>query len=541
MNLKVNKITIVGGGSAGWMVAATMKSVFPEKEVVVIESPDTPTIGVGESTLGFMNDWLRLIGLPKEEFMSECDAIYKLSIKFRDFYEKGSGSFHYPFTRPITDSIPGMGQTEDWYVKKMLHPETNVGDYTDTFYPVSHLLPENKFTNKFQDEDGKVLFDSSVGSALHFDANMFGAWLKNNFCLPKGVILKTNTVKDYSVSDLGIDYLVLDNDEKVYSDLFIDCTGFHSILIGKALNEEWIDYSDKIPNNRAWATQIQYTDKNKQMEPFTTCTAIENGWVWNIPSWQRIGTGYVYSDKFISPEDALKQFKEYLKTDYVTAYDAERDVENLKFKDVKFKVGIHKRTWVKNVVALGLSAGFIEPLESNGLFTVHKFLEYLCSTLEREKISQWDRDAYNTVTFEQFNLFADFVTLHYALSIREDTEYWKNATGRSYYPDIINSGYSIASTPIDLIARKFYLFKWGSRNEYGGPASGLSCVATGLNYPIISATEIYTNQISLGYDVKSKIEYFSQIWNTNKERWASLAKDLPTVYEHLSNTLYKDK
>jgi len=541
MNLKINKITIVGGGSAGWMVAATMKSVFPEKEVVVIESPDTPTVGVGESTLGFMNDWLRLIGLSKEEFMSECDAIYKLSIKFRDFYEKGSGSFHYPFTRPITDSIQGIGQTEDWYIKKMLYPETNVGDYTDTFYPVSHLLPENKFTNKFQDEDGKILFDSSVGSALHFDANMFGAWLKNNFCLPKGVILKINTVKDYSVSDLGIDYLVLDNDEKVYSDLFIDCTGFHSILIGKALNEEWIDYSDRIPNNRAWATQIQYTDKNKQMEPFTTCTAIENGWVWNIPSWQRIGTGYVYSDKFISPEDALKQFKEYLKTDYVTAYDPERDVENLNFKDVKFKVGIHKRTWVKNVVALGLAAGFIEPLESNGLFTVHKFLEYLCSTLEREKISQWDRDAYNTVTFEQFNLFADFVTLHYALSIREDTEYWKNATGKSYYPEIINSNYSIASTPIDLIARKFYIFKWGSRNEYGGPASGLSCVATGLNYPIISATEVYTNQISLGQDIKSKTEYLSQIWDNNKERWAILAKDLPTVYDHLSSTLYKDK
>jgi len=196
MNLIVNKVVVVGGGSAGWMAAATIKSVFPEKEVIVIESPDTPTVGVGESTLGFMNDWLRLIGLPKEKFMAECDAIYKLSIKFRDFYEKGSGSFHYPFTRPIVDSIKGMGETEDWYVKKMFNPETPVEDYTDTFYPVSHLLPENKFTNIFKDKDGTVLFDSSVGSALHFDASMFGAWLRENFCLPKGVILKTNTVKD---------------------------------------------------------------------------------------------------------------------------------------------------------------------------------------------------------------------------------------------------------------------------------------------------------------------------------------------------------
>jgi len=541
MNLIVNKVVVVGGGSAGWMAAATIKSVFPEKEVVVIESPDTPTVGVGESTLGFMNDWLRLIGLPKEKFMAECDAIYKLSIKFRDFYEKGSGSFHYPFTRPIVDSIKGMGETEDWYVKKMLNPETPVEDYTDTFYPVSHLLPENKFANIFKDEDGTVLFDSKVDSALHFDASMFGAWLRENLCLPKGVILKTNTVKDWSLSDSGIDYLLLDNGEKVYSDLFIDCTGFHSILIRKALQEEWIDYSNKIPNNRAWATQIPYADKNKEMEPYTTCTAIENGWVWNIPSWKRIGTGYVYSDKFISPEDALKQFKNYLKTDYVSAYNPDRDVDSMSFKDVKFKVGIYKRTWVKNVVAIGLAAGFIEPLESNGLFTVHKFLEYLCATLERKKVSQWDRDAYNNVTFEQFNLFADFVTLHYALSLRDDTEYWRNATGKNYYPELINSEYTIASTPLDLVARKFYINKWGSRNEYGGPASGLSCVATGLNYPIISATEVYTNQISLGIDVEGRINYLDKIWAENISRWSDLSKELSTVYEHLSNTLYKDK
>ena len=139
------------------------------------------------------------------------------------------------------------------------------------------------------------------------------------------------------------------------------------------------------------------------------------------------------------------------------------------------------------------------------------------------------------------NLFADFVTLHYALSLRDDTEYWKNATGKTYYPELINSEYTIASTPLDLVARKFYINKWGSRNEYGGPASGLSCVATGLNYPIISATEVYTNQASLGIDVQGRINYLDQIWSENKNKWSELSKELPTVYEHLSNTLYKDK
>ena len=133
------------------------------------------------------------------------------------------------------------------------------------------------------------------------------------------------------------------------------------MLLEEALLEPFDDFSEMLPNNRAWATRIPYTDKEKEMEPYTNCTAIENGWVWNIPSWERIGTGYVYSDKHASPEQALEEFKNYLRSDKLTIPNPNRDVDSLEFKDVRFRTGIHKRTFVKNVVAIGLAAGFIEP------------------------------------------------------------------------------------------------------------------------------------------------------------------------------------
>ena len=142
--------------------------------------------------------------------------------------------------------------------------------------------------------------------------------------------------------------------------MYIDCTGFKSLLLDKTLKEPFESYADLLPNDSAWATKLNYKNKEKELVSYTNCTAIENGWVWNIPLWSRIGTGYVYSSKFVDDETALKQFKKHLNNEDIEAHN------------IKMRVGIHNRLWVKNVVAIGLSAGFIEPLESNGLFTVHE-------------------------------------------------------------------------------------------------------------------------------------------------------------------------
>jgi flavin-dependent dehydrogenase len=531
----INKVVIVGGGSAGWMTAATIKTVFPEKDVVVIESPDTPTVGVGESTLGFINRWFSLIGINKEDFMKDCDASYKLSIKFTDFYKKDYGSFHYPFGSPTFDLDDVAGGSEDWFIKKNLYPDTPLSDYVDTYYPVMQLVNSNKFTDKTIG-----YFNPQKDAAVHFDAALFGVWLKNNFCIPKGVELIEDSVSSFTMGENGINELHLNSGISISADLFIDCTGFKSLLLGNYLKEDFIDYSDMLPNNRAWATRIPYTDKEKELEPFTSCTAISNGWVWNIPSWNRVGTGYVYSDKYISPEDALNEFKSYLRSDKMTVPDSDRDVDSFEYKDIKMRVGIHKRTWVKNVVAIGLSAGFIEPLESSGLFTVHEFLISLCQTLERDEISQWDKDIYNYNCFQQFNAFADFVALHYALSVREDSKYWKDIKNKTFYPDMVQDNFTNHRTPIDFSVRKFYTNNWSDRSMYNGASMGLNCVATGMNYPIATAVSSYLKYSQNGIDLKSVIDSRVEQYDIRKKEWEQVASESNSLMSYLSERIYNE-
>jgi tryptophan halogenase len=527
--ININKIVIVGGGSSGWMSAATMIRKFPKKEIVVIESPDYPIIGVGESTIGAIRAWTSWIGIDEKDFIPSTDATYKISIKFRDFYKKNDDGFHYPFGTPFLDGTKyGLN---DWYIKKAKYTETKVDDYARTFFPAITLAEKNKISDNSLNLGN---FDFYRDTAFHFDATKFGQWLKNNYCLPRGVKLINESVIEVKTNKDGVESLILSNGEIIKSDLFIDCTGFKSMLLGKALNEPWEDFSHILPNNNAWATRIPYTNKEKEMEPFTNCTAIENGWVWNTPTWERIGTGYVFSDKYVTPEDALKEFKKYLCSDKMTVHDPNRDVESFNYRLVKFKTGIHKNTFVKNVVAIGLSAGFIEPLESNGLYTVHEFLLKLVRTLGRETINQWDRDAYNANTKFQYMTFKEFVEQHYALSNREDTKYWRDVTERQFQPKVpnlephISIGFNVLSD-IQINSKRHDMF------------SGLHCIATGLNYfPVDKdVIDMWSNYDKNNYydEIESTIsnwKYYSSIW----EEEADKSK---TMYQWLKDNMYNDK
>jgi len=406
--------------------------------------------------------------------MKHTDASYKMSIKFTDFYEKDSGGFHYPFGQPdFEGTLQGI---EDWYYKKALYPNISNEDFARYYYPNAALYEKNKFTNNRNGTFG--LFNPEYDTAFHFDATKFGLWLRENYCLPRGVKVIPSTVVDITTGDVGIEKLTLTNGETVTADLFVDCTGFKSLLLGEALNEEFISYSDMLPNNRAWATRIPYKDKENELEPFTNCTAIGNGWVWNIPSWERIGTGYVYSDKFINPEDAKEEFKQHLMSNKMVCPRTREEVDSLEFKDIPMRVGIHRRTFVKNVVALGLSAGFIEPLESNGLFSVHIFLEKLVKILLSGSVNQFDRDVYNTAIRGVFQNFTEFVAMHYSFSKRNDSEYWKANNDRVYDPTMVDL------TPTASIG----FFQYQNNKMFKAeidPYVGIPWVSVGMNHHFI--------------------------------------------------------
>lgn len=462
----MKKIIIVGGGSAGWMTAATLIKTFPDKDITVIESPKYPTIGVGESTLGRIRNWMEYLGIDEKSFMKATDASFKLSIKFTDFYKKGE-SFHYPFGEPLLHNC--NNGINDWWVKKIFKPELDHNDYTKTFYPNMTFINENIFCNEPIEE---LNWYPKHQVAYHFDAIKFGQYLKNEYCLPKGVKYIQEDIQEIKQNENGIESL----NGKYNADLFIDCSGFKGLLINETLKEPFESYDDILINDSAWAIQIPYQDKEKELVAYTNCTAIENGWVWRAPLWSRIGTGYVYSSKFVKDEDALEQFKKHL------------NIQEGNFRNIKIpKVGIHKRIWVKNVVAIGLSSGFLEPLESNGLFAVHEFVMKLIRNIQRENVSQWDRDNFNYSCKKSFRAFAEFIALHYALSHRNDTGYWKHMLNKEWCENLINltppsiTGFQMAANDRDIN------FTYDTRG-------GFHCIAAGMHWaPTDLPTLIYEN------------------------------------------------
>ena len=520
--MKTNKILIVGGGSAGWMTAATLISQFPNKDITLIESPNTPTVGVGESTIGQINDWMALLDIRDENFMKYTDASYKLSIRFENFYKKGDVGFHYPFGRPNTNDF----DKRTWYAKKQIIENTTYDDFATSLYDQMSLVNNNTI---FKNENNELpTFNFKRDVAYHFDATKFGLWLKDHFCLPRGVKYIKDDINDVETDEEGIVSL----NKKYFADLYIDCTGFKSLLLGKSLNEPFESYEEFLPNNSAWATRVPYKNKDKQLEPYTNCTAIENGWVWNIPSWERIGTGYVYSNKYVSDDEALNEFKRHLD-------EKGHDYSNSEFKNIKMRVGIHNRIFVKNVVAIGLSSGFIEPLESNGLFTTHEFLLRLVRTLgrgDKENVSNYDKDAFNLACKTQFKGFAEFVGLHYALSHREDTKYWKDISNRNFSKDMTN----LKSPPYG----GFYSNANDKFERQSFPeVAGINCIGVGMRYlPTDEYVNRYSDQLNSKQELIDNLTklYYNQIvlMESHKKQWDNIAKKQLSLHQYLKKYIH---
>ena len=534
--MKINKIVIVGGGSAGWMTAATLVKSFPDKEICLVESPDVPTVGVGESTIGGIRTWCRWIGIDDRPdlFFKSTDASLKLSIKFTDFHKKNGGAFHYPFGKAMLDG--DRNPFFDWEVKKYYYPETPVEDFSRCIFSASPLFENNKYSlNETGEFDN---FDPNDDVAYHFNAAKFGEWLKINYCLPNGVTHIQATVKELPTDESGIKHLVLDSGEIVTADLFVDCTGFKSLLLSEALKEPFISYSDMLPNNSAWATQIPYKDKENELEGYTNCTAIENGWCWNIPLWSRLGTGYVFSDKFVDPETAKEEFKQHLMSDKMVVPRTREEVDAYTYKLIKMRVGIHERTWVKNVVAIGLSAGFIEPLESNGLFSVHEFLWKLLDVLYLEDINQFNRDMYNETVHDQFNDFAKFVVLHYALSKRDDTPYWQAIANKEFRDPVTNEPHTNNS----LRVATFYEMMWRYMINWGHPfgMGGITYIAVGQHVRMLNPRRVENIEYTHKRDLRKELNVINDIWEAKKARWQRAADNSPTLYQYLKDTFYSE-
>ena len=538
--MKADKIVIVGGGSAGWMTAASMIKCFPNRDISVIESPDVPTVGVGESTLGQLMKWVNFIGLDEEDFFPFTDATYKFSIKFTDFKKKGAGSFHYPFGGPESGKNDPENAMMNWHALREYHDEWGDADMVEYLFPVAALMKHNKMN---ENRDGKLdNFNFDRDKAYHFDAAKFGLWLRERYCLPRGVRHIPKHVDKINTDENGVKELVMSDGEVITADLYIDCTGFRSMLLGGALEEPFVSYHDILPNDSAWATQIPYADKYKELEAYTNCTAIENGWVWNIPLWSRIGTGYVFSSKFVSDEQALEEFKNHLCSDNMTVPRTREEVDGYTYRKINMRVGVHERIFVKNVVAIGLSAGFIEPLESNGLYSVHEFLFALMDVMQREHITGFDKKWFNIECRDLFEGFAKFVAIHYAMSQRDDTEYWKANMAREYTET--RGGSTIYDPSLPRIGtffgaqRAFYDAMKGELYKI----DGVSYISTGMGYRPVGGPR----KVELEYQVGSEEELLKSLnniydlWTLRKAGWEDVAAQSPHMVDYMKRRFHNE-
>ena len=405
--MKIESICIVGGGTAGWMTAATLIKSFPKKKITLIESDDIPTIGVGESTTQFFRDWTLELNLP-DQWMDECEATYKYSVKFENFSEYGD--FHYPFF----DGGPPANSNCD-ILEWFFHLQASGGkpdmSFAEWMVPYWKVIEDNKVVvDKFES------FDYTKNSGYHFDASKFAQWLKREFCVPRGVKHVTDTINNCEKDFSGNITTLFGEKGEYQADLYIDCTGFRSLLLGEYMNVEWESFPWLI-NDRAWAARVKYKDERSEMLNHTRCVALDNGWVWHVPLTTRMGVGYNFSSQFVSPEVAKLEFMEFLG-------DHELIGEP---RLIEWKNGVAKQIWSKNVVGLGLSGGFIEPLESNGLLSVHNFAVFLADALSMHdgKVNTLMRDQFNHRCRKHFISFAHFVANHYMMTTRDDTPYWK--------------------------------------------------------------------------------------------------------------------
>lgn len=535
----IKSITIVGGGTSGWMAASGIAKLLPDVKLTLVESPNIPVIGVGESTIGHINQFLTMLGLKDEDWMPHCNATYKTSIKFIDFRENPTQEphkFHYPFgTYDFTDKPRGL---MEWFLARIDNPDITPDNFAEFYHDAVLMTDKNKMT---KNEDNKVRgFNFDFDTAYHMDASLFGNWLRDNLCLPNGMTHIVDTVeKVVQRPDDSIEKIITKGGEHIYSDLFIDCSGFRSILLDQTLNEPFISFHDTLLNDRAVATVIPYIDKEKEMENYTSCTAIEAGWVWNIPLWNRIGTGYVYSSKHATEEEAEAQFRKHLKSNRMVFADAER-ADTCELRHIKIKHGVHERAWVKNVVGIGLANGFIEPLESTGLMLTHEGIVKLCSTLlmRNGKVSNYDVDLFNFGFQEQILGFKHFISQHYALSMRNDTSYWQEVSGNISYSRNTNSVTSLSGLGHDAMSQSDLGFRMHRSRRFDTGMGGITYIAAGMGYnPMERNFMAYEDKRVLDSPEKRNVVYST--WLQHKEEALKHIDTLETHYQFLKRTIHK--
>lgn len=424
MTEAVSRVVIVGGGSAGWLTAGVIAAEHrgndgPSLQVTVLESPDVPAIGVGEGTWPTMRDTLRRIGVGESDFVRECDATFKQGSKFVGWRDGGAGdAYYHPFVLP-----QGYGDANlvaGWLARGGRTPFAHLASYQP------HLCDAGRGPKQFATPE----FAAVANYAYHLDATRLGPFLRRHCVERLGVRHVAGHMEGVEVRDNGdIAALRVRGQDPVAGDLFVDCTGLRSLLLGGHYGVPVVDAGDVLLNDRALALQVPYRHAQAPIACQTVSTAQAAGWIWDIGLSARRGIGYVYSSAHASDdraESALRQYVEASGGPPAAGLPAARRIA--------FKPGYRDNAWHRNCVAVGLAGGFVEPLESSSLVLVELAAHRLADEMPADRASM-DLVAarFNRVNAYRWERVVEFLKLHYVLG-RRDAPYWRDHRGDATIP-----------------------------------------------------------------------------------------------------------
>ncbi|MGS0694616.1 tryptophan halogenase family protein [Shewanella sp. 0m-4] len=401
------KIIIIGGGTAGWMSASLLHHAWSRAgcNITVIDSAEIAKIGVGEGSTPALKRFFETLEIAESEWMPRCNATYKCGISFPNWLSNiEHNSYFHPFYSDI-DTKTGQAFIHNTDLKRQGFA---VDAHPDNYWLQSFLAKENRSPNT------DIALNGTMEYGYHFDSALLGEYLKER-AIKLGVKHVSDTVEHIETDEKNnIKQLLTQSGERLTSELFVDCTGFSALLIGKTLKTSFKDYSDSLLNDSAIAIPSNINNC-EPMPPFTESAALSAGWAWKIPLSSRYGNGYVYSSKYIDSNTAEAELRAHIGN----------DCEGMPAKHLSMRLGRVEKHWHKNVLAVGLSQGFIEPLEATALMAVQYTLEEFIRSYARAELSQ--QNLFNSKINAMFDAIKDYIQAHYFLNTRTDSQYWLDA------------------------------------------------------------------------------------------------------------------
>lgn len=400
----IEKVVIVGGGTAGWMTAAALSKLSRngKTRIELVESEEIGTVGVGEATIPPINAFNALLGIDENDFAAKTNATFKLGIEFENWTRLGHKYIH-PFGE-YGQSVEAIKFHQLWL---KLQKITDI-PYIDEFNLSAMAAQNGKYAKPSRDPRQVM---SSLAYAFHFDASLYAKYLRA-YAEDRGVIRTEGRVTNINLrsTDGFIKSIDLEGERRIDGELFIDCTGFRGLLIEGALKSGYDDWTHWLPCDRAVAVPCELSGPP---DPFTRATAHEAGWQWRIPLQHRMGNGHVWVSQFTDEDRATTRLLENLEG---------RPLADP--KQLRFTTGKRKTFWNKNCVAIGISAGFLEPLESTSIHLIQSGISKLIALFPDKSFNPVEADEYNRLSATQFEQVRDFLILHYHETERTDSDFW---------------------------------------------------------------------------------------------------------------------